>query len=605
MSNNTLKHLFTVFLPLIIGQLFVACKHGNPEVGASLDRIEQVVVPHPDSALIELVRLDSLLDAGAVSIEGDRQMARYALLKTQTNDKNYIDDTNDSLIIRAVRYYDEHGSKREQMLAHFYHGAIFRNAKDYGAAFFDYRQAESLALELDDNHYLSLIYGNLSALSADTYSNDAISYGKKSLMYARLSGNIRQTFSIRSQLGQIYSTLLTFDTAEFLFRQVLDSLPAKDPIVQECLTSFIEQCMTSKRYELADSLLDLLKKPIRQPVDLMNKACLFQVKGMSDSADVYMRRAKDTIRTPEQTVFYYEKLSSISEMKGNLDSALAYKSKRLHAQNDVITSIFSKSVSDYQRDFEKQQKELAEYRYSQYRYISGLVACIVVLLLMAAFRYFYSSRKEQQQTINSYVEKASILEQVLMEQKEKISALQNKVEETSSELDNNIRRTDTDIMHAYAEFEHRIDLISAEQEDRERKHLEQVRQLYAKRFIELNDLCESFYRVQGKIDEQKQIYKKVRMLIDGFVEPSQQKKLDSIIDANFDDAMKKVKSAEIGLNEMELQLYRLKVSGFSTVAICLIMHYDNPPAIRKRLQRIRKTILQSESPYKEEVASLM
>ena len=147
--------------------------------------------------------------------------------------------------------------------------------------------------------------------------------------------------------------------------------------------------------------------------------------------------------------------------------------------------------------------------------------------------------------------------------------------------------------------------ISAEQEDREKKHLEQVRQLYAKRFIELNDLCESFYRVQGKIDEQKQIYKKVRMLIDGFVEPSQQKKLDSIIDANFNDAMKKVKSSAIGLNEMELQLYRLKVSGFSTVAICLIMHYDNPPAIKKRLQRIRKTILQSESPYKEEIASLM
>ena len=54
MSNNTLKYLFAVILPLIVGQLFVACKHGNPEVGASLDRIEQVVVLHPDSALIEL-----------------------------------------------------------------------------------------------------------------------------------------------------------------------------------------------------------------------------------------------------------------------------------------------------------------------------------------------------------------------------------------------------------------------------------------------------------------------------------------------------------------------------------------------------------------------
>ena len=577
MNNNTLKYLFAVFLPLILGLLFVACKHGNPEVGASLDRIEQVVVLHPDSALIELVRLDSLLDAGAVSIEGDRQMARYALLKTQTNDKNYIDDTNDSLIIRAVRYYDEHGSKRERMLAHFYHAAIFRNARDYGAAFVAYRQAESLALYINEDYYLTRIYGNLFTISYDTYSKDAIMYARKNLEYARKSGDVREALLAKAEMAKTYSVRLVHDSAEYWFRQVIDSLPAADPIVQGCLTSYIELCMTSERYHLADSL----------------------------SADVYMQRAKDAIIEPGQTVFYYEKLSSISEMKGNLDSALAYKSKRLHAQNEVITSIFSKSVSDYQRDFEKQQKELAEYRYSQYRYISGLVACIVVLLLMAAFRYFYSSRKEQQQTINSYVEKASILEQVLMEQKEKISALQNKVEETSSELDNNIRRTDTDIKHAYAEFEHRIDLISAEQEDREKKHLEQVRQLYAKRFIELNDLCESFYRVQGKIDEQKQIYKKVRMLIDGFVEPSQQKKLDSIIDANFDDAMKKVKSAEIGLNEMELQLYRLKVSGFSTVAICLIMHYDNPPAIRKRIQRIRKTILQSESPYKEEVASLM
>ena len=84
MSNNTLKYLFAVILPLIVGQLFVSCKQGNPVVSASLDRIEQVVQQRPDSALIELVRLDSLLAASAVSIEGDRQMARYALLKTHT-----------------------------------------------------------------------------------------------------------------------------------------------------------------------------------------------------------------------------------------------------------------------------------------------------------------------------------------------------------------------------------------------------------------------------------------------------------------------------------------------------------------------------------------
>ena len=316
---------FSILIMLLLSFL-TSCSRGNREVAASLDRIEQVVEQHPDSALIELVRLDSLLDAGAVSIEGDRQMARYALLKTQTHDKNYIDDTSDSLILRAVRYYDEHGSKREQMLAHFYHGAIFRNAKDYGAAFVAYRQAESLALDSEDYHYLSLIYGNLSALSYETYSNDVFSYGRKSLKYAWLSNNIRQSFSMRADMARAFSARLLYDSAEFLFNQVIDSLPASDPIVQSCLTSYIEQCISNEKYQLADSLIGLTNHMV-QPVDMLNKAGLFQMKGICDSTSFYIRRAEQSITCPEHRVFYYEKLSWIAEMRGDDSLALSYKKK--------------------------------------------------------------------------------------------------------------------------------------------------------------------------------------------------------------------------------------------------------------------------------------
>ena len=603
MSNNTLKHLFTVFLPLIIGQLFVACKHGNPEVGASLDRIEQVVVLHPDSALIELVILDSLLDAGAVSIEGERQMARYALLKTQTNDKNYIDDTNDSLIIRAVRYYDEHGSKRERMLAHYYLACIRRNAANFSQAYSSFLFAAKLATDYGDNTYAGLSYGNVSCICRELYSGESLYYADLSYQCHQATGDTARINWALMLKGIALNYQKRYPEAESIFDYLLHS-DTNAALKQEVLTYYIYQCVVQRQYQRADSLIRLQQNP-RYPVDYMSRAIVYEMKGQQNEADSMMQFAARLSATATDKVFELATIALLQNNRKEYHEASQTLFHRAALQDSIVRNILKASVSNIQSNYELQQKELAEYRYSQYRYISVLVACIVVLLLMAAFRYFYSSRKEQQQTINSYVEKASILEQVLMEQKEKISALQNKVEETSSELDNNIRRTDTDIKHAYAEFEHRIDLISAEQEDREKKHLEQVRQLYAKRFIELNDLCESFYRVQGKIDEQKQIYKKVRMLIDGFVEPSQQKKLDSIIDANFDDAMKKVKSAEIGLNEMELQLYRLKVSGFSTVAICLIMHYDNPPAIRKRIQRIRKTILQSESPYKEEIASLM
>ena len=394
-----------VWLPaLVLCLLLSACRSGNREAAASLDRIEQVVEQHPDSALSELVRLDSLLDAGAVRIEGDRQMARYALLKTQTHDKNWIDDTSDSLILRAVRYYDEHGSKQEQMLAHFYHGAIFRNAKDYGAAFVAYRQAESLALELEDSHYLSLIYGNLSSLSYETYSKDAIVNCQNSLKYARMSNNSRQAFHIMSKMAQIYSTRLVYDTAEYWFRNVLDSLPNTDPIVQSCLTSYIEQCITNGKYQLADSLLNLLS-PIEQPVDLLNKACLFQMKGISDSADVYIRHAKEAIITPELWVYYYEKLSWIAEMKGELSSAIEFNRARIKAENEVITTIFSKSVSDYQRNFEQQQKDYVEFRYTQYKRWTILVALLCILLVVLLLTYLYRLFKSRNRILDETIVK--------------------------------------------------------------------------------------------------------------------------------------------------------------------------------------------------------
>ncbi len=603
MSNNTLKHLFTVFLPLILGQLFVACKHGNPEVGASLDRIEQVVVLHPDSALIELVRLDSLLDVGAVSIEGDRQMARYALLKTQTNDKNYIDDTSDSLIMRAVRYYDEHGSTRERMLAHFYHGSIFRNAEDYSQAIISFLKSLELADNLSDKASQGMSLLNLSLVCRMLGNIDAIEYADSAYQcFSMVGDTLRMSQSLLYKAASMSYFKYT-EEAKAIFEKVL-AMTDHIYTVKECKRLYINQCVSTGEYEKASELYAQLSPPYYF-MDYSNR--VYVDVYLKDTVQAWqdINQAKELIRDDRDSTFYYTALRNVYLLTSDYHNAYNALARKSVLQDSIVRALFSQTVASVQKERLQQQNEHLKYVAANRKRSLILTSLIILLLFFGGVLYFFAKRKEQQQTINSYVEKASILEQVLMEQKEKISALQNKVEETSSELDNNIRRTDTDIKHAYAEFEHRIDLISAEQEDRERKHLEQVRQLYAKRFIELNDLCESFYRVQGKIDEQKQIYKKVRMLIDGFVEPSQQKKLDNIIDANFNDAMKKVKSAEIGLNEMELQLYRLKVSGFSTVAICLIMHYDNPPAIRKRIQRIRKTILQSESPYKEEVASLM
>ena len=549
-----------VWLPALVLCLHLsACRSGNREVAASLDRIEQVVGQHPDSALAELVRLDSLLDAGAVRIEGDRQMARYALLKTQTNDKNYIDDTNDSLILRAVRYYDEHGSDRERMLAHFYHGAIFRNAKNYSDAFVAYRQAEQFAL--GDNHYLCLIYGNLSRLCYDTYSKDAIRYARLNLEYARKNNNMREVFYAQADLASSYSVHLVHDSAELYFRQVVDSLPSDDPIVQSCLTSYIEHCISVEKYQLADSLIGLTNH-IVQPVDLLNKAGLFQKKGMSDSADVYIQRAKEAIITPEQWVYYYEKLSWIAEMKGDLSSALDFKQKRIKEQNKVITSIFSKTVSDYQRDYERQQKELANLRHLQYRHRVLVIALLVILFIAIVgtylFRLFIDRNKQLNDAIAYNVEQSLLI---------------GRKDTTLGELRDQIELLEQDLRTARAET-----------------MATRLSRLFAKHFNIYNRLGYVLFKTQGMLGQQQTIYELVEKEMKHLY--SDQKgiaEIDQIIDENFGGAMTKAKSEELGLEENDIRLIRYMLMRLSSKTISYLFDKD-PEIIYKRKYRLKEKL---------------
>lgn len=603
MYNNRDRSISLLLLVLFLASFFSSCKWGNSEVSASLDRIEQVVEQHPDSALIELVRLDSLLDADAVHLEGDAQHARYALLKTQTHDKNFIDDINDSLIMRAVRYYDEHGSDHERVLAHFYHGSIQRNNSDNSQAYSSFLMAADLSNRIQDKVFHGKSFMNLSLVCYRLGSFDAIAFSDSAYLdFKSIGDSVGMAWALVYKAKSLSYYRHTKE-AESIFKAVL-SMTDSSLIAEECRRQYINQCVRLGEFEKASMLMDELTTPYSFN-DYINKVYVDIFRKDYSLAKEDVSKAKEFIEDDNDSTFYYTALRNIDLESSDYHGAYNALARRFVLQDSIIRTMFSRTVASAQKDYLQQKNEHIEYVAANRKRTMVLSSFIILLLLFGGILYIIIKRREHQQAISVYVEKASILEKVLLEQKDKISALQTKVKETSEELEINIKRKDTDIKHAYSEFEHRIDLISAEQEARERKHIEQVKLLYANRFIELNNLCESFYHVQGKIDEQKQIYKKLRMLIDSFVEPTQQKKLDSIIDANFNDTMKKVKSALIGLNDMELQLYRLRVSGFSTPAICFIMNFDNQPAVKKRIQRLRKTILKSDSPYKEEIASLM
>ncbi|MBR5069544.1 MAG: hypothetical protein IKX25_09105 [Bacteroidales bacterium] len=569
-----MKHLFTVFLPLILGQLFVACKHGNPEVGALLDRIEQVVVPRPDSALIELVRLDSLLDAGAVSIEGERQMARYALLKTQTHDKNWIDDTNDSLILRAVRYYDEHGSKREQMLSHYYHGAIFRNAANFSQAYSSFLLAAKLATDYGDNTYAGLSYGNVSCICRELYSGESLYYADLSYQCHQATGDTARINWALMLKGIALNYQKRYPEAESIFDYLLHS-DTNAVLRQEVLPYYIYQCVSQHQYQRADSLIHLQHNP-RYPVDYMSRAIVCEMKGQQNEADSMMQFAARLNSTATDKVF---ELATIATLQNNREEYYEASQTLFHRaalQDSIVRNLLTASVSNIQSNYELQQKELAEYRYAEYKRRTILASALSLLLIGGGIAYTIKKKKERQRIIETYMENVSDMQRTLLENTDAIATLQHKAE-----------------------------AMDSERLAKEETYRNQIKTLFAKSFHELESLYKKYYQFQNEQGIQREIYKDVCDRINAFAQATQQEELDHLIDENFDHAMEKVKSPEFELSDKELQLYKYKVAGLSARTIRMLMHIESQDALQKRQQRLRKKILESKSPFATELASLM
>src|SRR3712207_4024131 len=96
----------------ILALLQTACNH-TTENNTLLTQADSLLTSQPDSAL----RILQSIPTEDLKTEAD--IAYHALLLTQARDKNYIAQTDDSLIRIAVQYYDAH--KQAEMQARAYY----------------------------------------------------------------------------------------------------------------------------------------------------------------------------------------------------------------------------------------------------------------------------------------------------------------------------------------------------------------------------------------------------------------------------------------------------------------------------------------------------
>lgn len=139
---------------LLLCLISYSCRRKEKIAASTLAKVEVLNSVHPDSALFLLQNLN-------INNEDVSLKAKYALLFTQAEDKNYILHTNDSLINIAVNFYDSVKNIGQAAKAHYYLGRVYQDMQNEAGAVSEFLIALPLAEQVGESKILCLLYGNL------------------------------------------------------------------------------------------------------------------------------------------------------------------------------------------------------------------------------------------------------------------------------------------------------------------------------------------------------------------------------------------------------------------------------------------------------------
>ncbi len=175
---------FTLYLYSLFVFFFISCT-STIEEQYILDRVEDCVDTYPDSAFEYLRQIKY-----PEKLHG-KQQADYALLLTQTLDKNCLDSLqSDSLIALAVKYYEENGDETRTGKAYYYYGKVLVLNKRYSEAMRAYLNSLTKLVGTEEYKMQGLLWEHIGYLnSTQGFYKSSIANHREAIKYYDLAGD--------------------------------------------------------------------------------------------------------------------------------------------------------------------------------------------------------------------------------------------------------------------------------------------------------------------------------------------------------------------------------------------------------------------------------
>jgi tetratricopeptide (TPR) repeat protein len=527
-------HLFLITVAIVIGCI-------QTKVETDLEKAVSLFNTRPDSTLAILSDLDTS------QLYGTKQWAKYSLYLSAAYDKNYIDVRSDSLIDRALAYYENHGSKRERMLSFYYKGIVLMNQKAYTSAVGFFEKAAQVADNIGDNHYLGLIYKNIG--SAFSQSNNLYSseeYYQKSLkaFLSEPGDTVYQQYA-RYSLAAIYVSRKEYEHA----RQQLESIhPGSDKYLEyHCNMLSAEIALSyDKDPRSCISLYRGVPDDYYYHTDYINLALAFERLGQRDSSDYWIDKGYTNSQSVLTNAMFDYNKSRI--LRGRQRENRAYDLLKIasHVQDSLTRKLLRESISSAQRDFFMEDAANQRGRLQQIRRRNIAVALIVFLLMSLLLLIL----RDRQKNRNLYIKE--LMAQLALKNKQ-ISKLSK---------DN-------------------ADLISTH---------------YSERIRQLDSISTKYFLADS--DERKEIvFRQFKEYIGELnKEDSLYKSIETDLNLYCDGVMTKLRAQVPKVNGRNMRVLILFFAGFSYETVALIVKAQSVSSLRTCRSRLRQTIIDSCAP---------
>lgn len=574
----------------------------------TLHRAEALMNEYPDSAytLLQTLPVDKL--------HQDKNRARYALLYSQALDKNYIDETNDSLINIAVDYYRTTDDVHSKFLAFYYQGRVYTNAGELHKAMLAYTEAEQLADEVKDGYLLGLLYsefGRIYRLYYD-YPKSLEAYQKAS-QYYELAGKETHCSYMWLNMSRVCRNMNQYDESERLLRMAL--LAGKENrdnvLVRLCLGDLLMQAVElqdmAKARTLHNELQTLVDSDWGTASFMGSLAVLYASELNFAEARTYIEKGwkRAEIRTDSVNLFFTS--SEIEDWAGNENKAYQDLLAGTRLQKAEAHQTLQQPILTVQRDYLFERLDFQRYKLRIEQYLRVLYIILSALLLTITYLLLKRKLKKEK-------EKASkTIQQLKDEKKQKEEESNKKIAFLLQELK---EKEQSDQSHITSIDNLRLELNR--REEHHRLYIQEMEQLQSDMEKELQrksafviDLFKIWFATMGKLvvvlihkdgkeeSKNKKLRKEITLWQEKYYVGNKAfREVENLVNLYNDNAMSHFRNEMQLTDESDYRRVCYFFAGFPVQLIARLMD-ESEDAIYQKRHRLRKVLDSSALQYKE------